>query len=66
MAEYKHKWIQDVLEHNVKASDYVEPSDLHELELFNPGDGVPLTLKALLINRWGHWSSYATINQFKH
>ena len=66
MAEYEHRWIQDVLEHNVKATEYVEPSDLHELEIFNPGDGVPLTLKALLFNRWCHWSSYATINQFKH
>ena len=66
MASYERIWIHDVLEHNVKATDYVEPSDLHELELFNPGDGVPLTLKALLFNRWCHWSSYATINQFKH
>lgn len=66
MTEYEHRWIQDVLEHNLKATEYVEPSDLHELEIFNPGDGVPLTLKALLFNRWCHWSSYATINQFKH
>lgn len=66
MAEYERKWIQDILEHNVKITDYVEQLDLHELEILNPSDGVPLTLKALLFNRWRHWNSYATINQFKH
>lgn len=66
MAQYERIWVENILQHNDRAEFYVTPEDLHELELFNPGDGVPLTLKALLFNRWCHWSSYGTFNDFKH
>ena len=66
MAEYEHHWIVDVLNGHGNARDYVNEGDLHELEIFYPEDGVPLSLKALLFNRYFHWSSYATINDFKH
>jgi hypothetical protein len=35
-------------------SDY----KLHKLGHFNDGDGVPITLKALLWSRYCHWSGY--------
>ena len=36
-------------------SDY----KLHKLGHFNDGDGVPITLKALLWSRYCHWNGYA-------
>jgi hypothetical protein len=33
---------------------------LHKLGHFNDGDGVPITLKALLWSRYCHWSGYPT------
>lgn len=66
MAQYEHHWIEDVINGKGRPQDYVNEYDFHELEIFNPEDGVPLSLKALLFNRYFHWSSYATINSFKH
>lgn len=66
MADYERRWIEEVVGSRGGGFDYVESErDLHELELFIIEDGVPLGLKAILFNRYCHWSSYNTINDFK-
>lgn len=35
------------------------------LEDFNANDGTPISLKALLLNRWGHWEGLYDIEGFK-
>lgn len=65
MAEYEHHWIKDVINNECDLSHYVSDYDLNWLQTFNIEDGVPLGLKAILFNRYFHWSSYATVDDFK-
>lgn len=65
MADYERHWIEDVLQGKGDLSDYVNGHDLNWLQTFNIEDGVPLGLKALLFNRYFHWSSYSTVDYFK-
>lgn len=65
MAEYERHWIEDVLQGERDITFYVNGYDLNWLQTFNVEDGVPLGLKALLFNRYFHWSSYSTVDHFK-
>lgn len=62
---YEKCWIDDIINHKANPLNYVEEHDLHILETFFPEDGVPLGIKAILFNRYCHWSSYSTIDSFK-
>ena len=65
MADYERAWIHDILNGQQDLSFYVNGCDLNWLQTFNIEDGVPLGLKAILFNRYFHWSSYATVDDFK-
>lgn len=65
MAEYEHHWIEDIINNRCDLSNYVNGRDLNWLQTFNIEDGVPLGLKAILFNRYFHWSDYSTVDDFK-
>lgn len=46
-------------------SDMVSDDIYHSLETISFGDGVRLSPKALLFNRYAHWHSYFTAEGFK-
>lgn len=64
-ADYERHWVEDVLNGKGNPLDYVKIDDLNFLSTFFPGDGVPLGIKAILFNRYFHWSSYSSIDNFK-
>ena len=69
--------IFDVVKDYTYALDTLDNYDYQDLEIqstskeyfratYENAMDVIRSLKALLFNRWSHWSSYANINQFKH
>lgn len=66
IADYERKWVEDILNKKGNPLDYVELDDLCWLETFSMNDGVPLGIKAILYNRYWHWSSYNTLDDFIH
>ena len=66
LADYEKHWIDDVLKGEMGITHYVSGHDLNWLQTFNIEDGVPLGLKAILFNRYFHWSDYSTVDDFKH
>lgn len=65
IADYERHWIHDILDGQHDLSFYVNGRDLNWLQTFNIEDGVPLGLKAILFNRYFHWSDYSTVDDFK-
>ena len=63
---YERRWVESMLSERERIMDIADEYDLRWLETFNAGDGVPLSLKATLFNRYFHWSDYSTIDNFKH
>lgn len=58
--DYERGWVEDCVQHNkvIKEDvmhDWLEKGDAEWLQTFSPNDGVPLSLKALLYNRYMHW-----------
>lgn len=53
---YEKKWVCDYEERESYYIEYVQDYICHELGLFEETDGVPISLKALLFNRYDHWT----------
>lgn len=55
-ADYERIWINRILENPHHFDGYIEEYKFFGLGDFNLTDGVPISLKALLFNRFYHWS----------
>ena len=62
--KYECFWVEKNVEENMK--DVFEANEYYaeELKGFEPNDGTPIGLKALLWNRYEHWS-FGTLESFK-
>ncbi|MBP5366499.1 MAG: hypothetical protein J6Y82_11390 [Bacteroidales bacterium] len=66
---YERKWVDWYYQHNdlddnpldAMTYDYIHSG----MSDFNTNDGVPISLKSLLFNRYFHWNDYATPDDFK-
>lgn len=65
MGFYEFKWMQFMMSDKAILTQMVSEYLHYNLETFNMADGVPLSLKALLFNRYAHWQSYWTAEGFK-
>lgn len=59
---YEKYWIES---DNKIHTENVGLLKAYGLENFNANDGTPISLKALLFNRWGHWVGLYDIEGFK-
>lgn len=62
---YEYKWIEAMIGERQYIIEMVTVYINYNLETFNVSDGVPISLKALLFNRYTHWESYFTAEGFK-
>lgn len=63
---YEQKWIEFLFEADYYIKEIVDDYIDFGLKEFNETDGVPLSLKAILLNRYKHWGGYGeTANDFK-
>lgn len=63
---YEKSWVSMVLNNTIKYAELINTYLFYGLEDFSVDDGVPLSLKAVLFNRYTHWScGYYTIDDFK-
>lgn len=53
--DYEKKWVEMFLEDSEILYSYWGEYDNYGMRNFEPNDGVPVTLKALLFNRYCHW-----------
>ncbi len=65
MGFYEFKWMQFMISDKAYISHIVSDYISYNLETFNLSDGVPISLKALLFNRYTHWQTYWTAEGFK-
>lgn len=56
--EYESVWVRDMLKGGKLSKSYQEEAEFTRLET-KKGDSTPLSLKALLFNRYMYWSSYS-------
>lgn len=54
---YEKKWAEAISAEDPIIDTMIEEYTIVDLGSFNDMDGVPLTLKALLFNRYCHWNS---------
>lgn len=63
---YERCWVSFVLNDPIYIAEVTNTYLIYGLEDFSVDDGVPLSLKAVLFNRYTHWScGYYTIDGFK-
>ena len=62
MWDYEMRWVEWTLEDNAMIEAFKEDVKRYHLEN-KDGDTTPLTLKALLFDRFLHWSQYATLKE---
>ncbi len=65
IGSYELRWMNDMIDDKRHIMELVNDYIYHNLETFNINDGVPISLKALLFNRYAHWNSYVTAEGFK-
>lgn len=61
---YERSWCEMQAKNDAKIDDLVLDYNLYGLSGFEPYDGVPISLKALLFNRFASWIS-ADVAEFK-
>jgi len=64
LAEYEHHWINEQINGQPEYWRTLEYCN-HRLKDFELGDKAPMSLKALLFNRWCHWGGWANPEGFK-
>ena len=62
---YEAIWVQSVVLHPNSLSGLIDEYNNAGLMEFNKGDGVPISLKAVLYNRWLQWIGPSDIEGFK-
>lgn len=62
---YEKKWIELSDEDNIHLDEMITIYVSKGLGRFEHDDNVPLTLKALLFNRYSHWNVNPNVNEFK-
>lgn len=64
--EYEKKWIEFSIDKDDTLGDMLDEYIAAGLSEFEMRDGIPVTLKALLFNRYGHWlGGYGLIEDAK-
>ena len=59
-AEYEQVWVRSQIEDGDFIRGLIDEYVAYGQEFFNMGDGVPISLKALLWNRYNHWGGIPT------
>lgn len=62
---YEHWWVEAQTEGEMSFDFYLEDYSFRGLDDFSNDDGVPITLKALLLNRYNHGEGMFTTDEFK-
>lgn len=63
--EYEQKWVEWMLNNDAILDDMVSVFVSNGLGAFEQKDNTPITLKALLFNRYAHWSLGDIVEGFK-
>lgn len=64
-AFYESVWVKRMAENPKSFEGEIREYKYYGLEHFSVEDGVPIGIKAILFNRYGHWSYYLVVDEFK-